>query len=62
MHYLGQGKNPKDAAAVRADHPIPLTCGVYYFEVLVMSNEPDCCMGIGLCEKNVDLQRLPGKL
>ncbi|VDD90389.1 unnamed protein product [Enterobius vermicularis] len=25
-----------------------------------MSNEPDCCMGIGLCEKNVDLQRLPG--
>uniref|UniRef100_A0A158R5R7 Ran-binding protein 10 n=1 Tax=Syphacia muris TaxID=451379 RepID=A0A158R5R7_9BILA len=58
--YSGQGKNQKDAAAVRSDHPIPLTCGVYYFEVLVMSSEADCCMGIGLCEKSVDLQRLPG--
>lgn len=58
--YSGQGKNPKDAAAVRADHPIPVTCGVFYFEVLVLSNETDCCMGVGLCEKNVELNRLPG--
>ncbi|VDK41915.1 unnamed protein product [Anisakis simplex] len=58
--YTGQGKNPKDAGAVRADHPIPVTCGVFYFEVLVVSSESDCCIGIGLCEKNVDLNRLPG--
>ncbi|VDM27844.1 unnamed protein product [Toxocara canis] len=60
--FLGQGKNPKDAGAVRADHPIPVTCGVFYFEVLVVSSESDCCIGIGLCEKNVDLNRLPGML
>uniref|UniRef100_A0A915BD66 Ran-binding protein 9 n=2 Tax=Parascaris univalens TaxID=6257 RepID=A0A915BD66_PARUN len=58
--YSGQGKNPKDAGAVRSNHPIPVTCGVFYFEVLVVSSENDCCIGIGLCEKNVDLNRLPG--
>uniref|UniRef100_A0A9J2Q6H6 B30.2/SPRY domain-containing protein n=1 Tax=Ascaris lumbricoides TaxID=6252 RepID=A0A9J2Q6H6_ASCLU len=58
--YNGQGKNPKDAGAVRSNHPIPVTCGVFYFEVLVVSSENDCCIGIGLCEKNVDLNRLPG--
>ncbi|MEQ2157975.1 Ran-binding protein 9, partial [Goodea atripinnis] len=26
------GKTPKDAASVRATHPIPAACGVYYFE------------------------------
>ena len=26
-----------DAASVRADHPIPSTCGVYYYEVSILS-------------------------
>ncbi|EFO24656.2 hypothetical protein LOAG_03825 [Loa loa] len=55
-----QELNAKDAAAVRTDHPIPITCGVYYFEVTVVCSGAECCMGVGLCERNVDLNRLPG--
>ncbi|KAK6107035.1 SPRY domain family protein [Brugia pahangi] len=55
-----QELNAKDAAAVRADHPIPVTCGVYYFEVTIVCSGAECCMGVGLCERNVDLNRLPG--
>ncbi|VDM95245.1 unnamed protein product [Thelazia callipaeda] len=55
-----QELNAKDAAAVRSDHPIPITCGVYYFEVTIVCGADECCMGIGLCERNVDLNRLPG--
>lgn len=57
-----QELNAKDAAAVRADHPIPITCGVYYFEVTIVCSGAECCMGVGLCERNVDLNRLPGLL
>lgn len=31
----GKGQSDADAAAVRTAHPIPASCGVYYFEVLV---------------------------
>ncbi|VDK82512.1 unnamed protein product [Litomosoides sigmodontis] len=55
-----QEMNAKDAAAVRTDHPIPITCGVYYFEVTIVCSGAECCMGVGLCERNVDLNRLPG--
>ena len=38
---LGSGKNHKDAASVRAGHPIPAACGVYYFEIKVISKGRD---------------------
>lgn len=37
----GHGKTPKDAASVRATHPIPAACGVYYFEVKIISKGRD---------------------
>ena len=37
----GQGKNHKDAASVRATHPIPAACGIYYFEVKIISKGRD---------------------
>lgn len=37
----GHGKTPKDAASVRATHPIPAACGVYYFEVKIVSKGRD---------------------
>uniref|UniRef100_A0A8C8H986 Ran-binding protein 10 n=1 Tax=Oncorhynchus tshawytscha TaxID=74940 RepID=A0A8C8H986_ONCTS len=37
VHYKGHGKNHKDAASVRATHPIPAACGIYYFEVKIVS-------------------------
>lgn len=38
---LGHGKNHKDAASVRATHPIPAACGIYYFEVKIVSKGRD---------------------
>lgn len=39
--YKGPGKTHKDAASVRTDHCIPSTCGVYYFEVKIISKGRD---------------------
>lgn len=60
VHYKGQGKTHKDAAAVRSDHPIPSSCGLYYFEVRIISKGRDGFMGIGLSQQGVSLNRLPG--
>ena len=37
----GAGKNHRDAAAVRTSHPIPAACGLYYFEITVVSKGRD---------------------
>ena len=59
--YHGPGKNDIDAAAVRADHPVPTTrCALYYFEIEVVSAGQSGYIGIGLCAHNVNLNRLPG--
>ncbi|KAJ8418659.1 hypothetical protein AAFF_G00001580 [Aldrovandia affinis] len=60
VHYKGHGKTPKDAASVRATHPIPAACGVYYFEVKIVSKGRDGYMGIGLSAQGVNMNRLPG--
>ncbi|KAA0202297.1 hypothetical protein HAZT_HAZT011405 [Hyalella azteca] len=56
----GPGKSHKDAASVRATHPIPAACGLYYFEVKVISKGRDGYMGIGLSIQGLSMNRLPG--
>lgn len=58
----GHGKTHKDAASVRATHPIPPSCGLYYFEVKIISKGRDGYMGIGLSAQGVNMNRLPGKV
>merc|ERR1712062_969980 len=60
VHYKGTGKTHKDAASVRATHPIPASCGIYYFEVKVISKGRDGYMGVGLSTQGVNMNRLPG--
>ncbi|KAK7595097.1 hypothetical protein V9T40_001530 [Parthenolecanium corni] len=61
MHRTrGHGKTHKDAASVRATHPIPPSCGLYYFEVKIISKGRDGYMGIGLSAQGVNMNRLPG--
>ncbi|XP_008333261.2 ran-binding protein 9 [Cynoglossus semilaevis] len=60
VHYKGHGKTQKDAASVRATHPIPAACGVYYFEVKIISKGREGYMGIGLSAQGVNMNRLPG--
>jgi len=40
-YVLGSGKNHKDAASIRAIHSIPNTCGIYYFEIQLISKGRD---------------------
>lgn len=58
--YAGPGKTHKDAAAVRTDYVIPPACGIYYYEVKIISKGRDGYMGIGLSKSEVQLCRLPG--
>lgn len=37
----GVGKTHKDAASVRATNSIPASCGIYYFEVRIVSKGRD---------------------
>ncbi|XP_076060828.1 ran-binding protein M isoform X2 [Oratosquilla oratoria] len=60
VHYKGHGKTHKDAASVRATHPIPAACGLYYYEVKIVSKGRDGYMGIGLSAQGVNMNRLPG--
>ncbi|XP_046434408.1 ran-binding protein 9 [Neodiprion fabricii] len=60
VHYKGYGKTHKDAASVRTMHSIPAACGLYYFEVKIVSKGRDGYMGIGLSAHGVNVNRLPG--
>lgn len=61
---LGVGKSHNDAASVRTNCPIPASCGLYYFEVKIISKGRDGYMGIGLTASsasNFKMNRLPGE-
>lgn len=50
----------KEAAAIRANYPMPAACGVYYFEVEIIEKGTQGHIGIGFSTRNVQLSRLPG--
>ena len=58
--HLGTGKTDLDAAAIRANRPISVQCGIYYFEVAVISKGRDGYIAIGFQAGSVALGRLPG--
>ncbi|KAF2721361.1 SPRY-domain-containing protein [Polychaeton citri CBS 116435] len=60
VRFNGVIKTSDEAAAVRADQPMPRECGIYYYEVTVHSRGKDGLIGIGFSSKKVNLARLPG--
>lgn len=61
VSFRGTGRNGEnDAAAVKADQPIPPQCGVYYFEVTIVSKGQLGFIGLGFSSERVALTRLPG--
>ncbi|KAL7747857.1 hypothetical protein RI367_006792 [Sorochytrium milnesiophthora] len=56
----GAGRNDSDAGAVRANHPIPTQCGIYYFEIDIISKGRDGYIAVGFSAHGVPLNRLPG--
>ncbi|KAH8394752.1 hypothetical protein KR222_004059, partial [Zaprionus bogoriensis] len=59
--YKGVGKSHSEAAgSVRTAYPIPSSCGLYYFEVRIISKGRNGYMGIGLTAQQFRMNRLPG--
>ncbi|KAI9797219.1 MAG: hypothetical protein M1833_005628 [Piccolia ochrophora] len=62
IRFVGSGKSHEliEAATVRADHPMPPQCGIYYYEVSIRSKGKEATIGVGFSSSNVSLNRLPG--
>lgn len=63
VYFRGNGRREDDdkvAAAVRADHCIPQSCLLYYFEIKLISKGKEGQTGIGLSSEQVSLTKLPG--
>ncbi|KAJ9114605.1 hypothetical protein QFC22_005478 [Naganishia vaughanmartiniae] len=61
VKFIGTGaRGDADAAAVRTDHSIPPTCGIYYYEATIVSKGKDGYISIGLSNRFTNLSRLVG--
>ncbi|KAL4869676.1 hypothetical protein BDV12DRAFT_185003 [Aspergillus spectabilis] len=61
IRYTGPAnKQDHEAAAVRADHPMPPQCGIYYFEITIHSKPKEGMIGIGFSSSKASVERLPG--
>lgn len=58
--YAGPGRNDSDAAAIRANHPVPPQIGCYYYEMTVASAGRDGYIAAGFAIKSASLSRLTG--
>ena len=56
LHKLGE----HEAAATRSDHPMPPQCGIYYYEVNIISKGKDGMIGVGFSGASASLEKLPG--
>lgn len=57
---VGPGEDDRQAATIIANHPVPLDCPLFYFEITVVSRGAEGFIGIGLQQDDVSLGRLPG--
>ncbi|KAI7907388.1 uncharacterized protein BX663DRAFT_495737 [Cokeromyces recurvatus] len=60
LTYIGPGKQETHAALARANFPMRPQCGLFYFEMRVISKGDDGYIGIGFCAATNKLERLPG--
>lgn len=60
VRFNGVTKTSDEAAAVRSDYPMPKECGIFYFEVTILSRGKDGLIGIGFSGRKAHLNRLPG--
>lgn len=59
-HVTASKNTPDDAASIRADNPMPRACGLFYYEVTILSRGKEGLVGIGFSTKRASLNRLPG--
>lgn len=61
IHTTGPGKNEQHAAAICANFPMRPQCGVYYYEMHVLSKGTDGYITIGFSTAESHVDRVPGK-
>lgn len=61
VSYNGPGREEKDAASVRTDNPVPTNgLAIYYFEITILDQGETGRIGVGLCNRDVNLEKMPG--
>jgi hypothetical protein len=61
VSYTGQGKGGDiDCGTVKGNLPIPTACGIFYYEISVISKGRDGYIGLGFTTSLAVQQRLPG--
>ncbi|GAB5590488.1 hypothetical protein Unana1_05388 [Umbelopsis nana] len=58
--YSGLGRDDNDAAAVRSTFSAKPQCGIFYFEIEIVSKGRDGYIGIGFCDADSTMDKLPG--
>lgn len=46
VKYIGPGNDDADAASIRANHPVPKDCPMYYFEITVLNAGSEGLIGM----------------
>lgn len=61
VKFVGPSKTHEhEAASTRSDNPMPAQCGIYYYEVSIISKGKDGMIGVGFSGANASLEKLPG--
>ena len=60
VKYVAHHGSKDHDAATRSDHPMPPQCGIYYFEVDIISKGKEGMIGVGFSASHASLERLPG--
>ncbi|CAO3665887.1 unnamed protein product [Rhizopus stolonifer] len=60
LTYQGPEKEDVEASSIKANHSMKKQCGIYYFEIEIMSKGVDGHISIGFCMMVNSLDRLPG--
>lgn len=60
LAYIGPGKQETHAALARSNFPMRYQCGIFYYEMKVISKGDDGYIGMGFCSDSNKLERLPG--
>ncbi|GAN02390.1 ran-binding protein 10-like [Mucor ambiguus] len=60
LSYIGPGKQETHAALARSNFPMRPQCGIFYYEMRVLSKGDDGYIGIGFCAASNKVERLPG--
>ncbi|KAF2858096.1 SPRY-domain-containing protein [Piedraia hortae CBS 480.64] len=54
VRYNGpQNSTTRETATIRTDHPIPRECGLYYYEIMVLSRHKDAPIEIGFAARKM---------